>query len=91
MSALVAEIFEWLNKDWEVVVCHISRKRNGMADSLAAMGRDHGMSGVVFVTPPGGLMSRLEEERSMWLSERVVDDPTSGQDRESVGLFNPGG
>ncbi|KAK8659279.1 hypothetical protein V6N13_029485 [Hibiscus sabdariffa] len=67
------------------------KERNGMADSLAAMGRDHGRSGVVFVTPPGGLVSRLEEERAMWLSERVVDNSVSGRERESVVLFDPGG
>ncbi|KAK9034259.1 hypothetical protein V6N11_050432 [Hibiscus sabdariffa] len=80
-----------ISEDWEVVVRHISRERNGMADSLAAMGRDHGRSGVVFVTPPGGLVSRLEEERAMWLSERVVDNSVSGRERESVVLFDPGG
>ncbi|KAK8538760.1 hypothetical protein V6N12_034468 [Hibiscus sabdariffa] len=76
--------------DWEVVVRHISRERNGMVDSLAAMGRNHGRSGVVFVTPPGGVVSRLEDERARWLSERVVDDPASGRERESVVLFDPG-
>ncbi|KAK8683349.1 hypothetical protein V6N13_039412 [Hibiscus sabdariffa] len=54
------------------------------------MGRDHGRSCVVFVTSPGGLMSRLEKERAMWLSERVVDDPVNGRERESVVLFDLG-
>ncbi|KAK8628554.1 hypothetical protein V6N13_009141 [Hibiscus sabdariffa] len=55
-----------------------------------SMGRNHGRSGVVFVTPPGGVVSRLEDERARWLSERVVDDPASGRERESVVLFDPG-
>ncbi|KAK8664414.1 hypothetical protein V6N13_084206 [Hibiscus sabdariffa] len=77
--------------DWEVVVRRISRERNGVANSLAAMGRRLGRSGVVFVYPPGGVMSRLEEERARWLSERDDDDLASSRVRESGIVFDPGG
>ncbi|KAK8522956.1 hypothetical protein V6N12_073668 [Hibiscus sabdariffa] len=52
-----------LSWDWKVVVRHASRERNGVADSLAAMGRDLGLQGVVFLALPGALATRVEEER----------------------------
>ncbi|KAL4311419.1 hypothetical protein GQ457_01G030350 [Hibiscus cannabinus] len=91
MSVLVAEIFEWLRKDWEVVVRWISRERNGVADSLAAMGRLHGRSGVGFVAPPGGIMARLDKERDRWLSEGDIVDLPSSRVRGSSIVYDPGG
>ncbi|KAK8567572.1 hypothetical protein V6N12_006152 [Hibiscus sabdariffa] len=61
-------IFEWMHKDWEVVVSHASRERNGVADSLAAMGWDLGMQGAVFLAPPEMLADRVEEERRSWVA-----------------------
>ncbi|KAL4347135.1 hypothetical protein GQ457_17G021560 [Hibiscus cannabinus] len=90
MSALVAEILERLRKDWEVVVRRISRERNGVADSLAAMGRLHGRRGVGFVSPSGGVMARLDEESARWLSERDVDDLPSSRVRDPGIVFDLG-
>ncbi|KAK8521759.1 hypothetical protein V6N12_066344 [Hibiscus sabdariffa] len=53
------------------------------------MGRHHGQSGVIFVYPPRSIMSRLEEERVRWLSERVVDDLANSRKRESGVVFDP--
>ncbi|KAK8693735.1 hypothetical protein V6N13_071305 [Hibiscus sabdariffa] len=55
-----------------------------------AMGQEHRMHGFVFAIPPGGLMTRVEEKRSLWISERLVDDSASCRDRKSVELVDPG-
>ncbi|KAK9008211.1 hypothetical protein V6N11_075113 [Hibiscus sabdariffa] len=78
-SALVMSIHEWLRKDWVVIVRHVPRECNGVADSLAALGRDYGWQGSTFPTPPWGIVHRLDDERQQWLStrpvQRFVDDP----------------
>ncbi|KAK9035654.1 hypothetical protein V6N11_077688 [Hibiscus sabdariffa] len=58
--------------------------------AIAAMGQEHRMHGFVFAIPPGGLMTRVEEKRSLWISERLVDDSASCRDRKSVELVDPG-
>ncbi|KAK8593925.1 hypothetical protein V6N13_042522 [Hibiscus sabdariffa] len=60
-------------KDWEVVVKHASRKRNGVVDSLAAMGRDHSMQGSVFLATLGVLAAWVEEERRSWVAMQPTD------------------
>ncbi|KAK8632556.1 hypothetical protein V6N13_072946 [Hibiscus sabdariffa] len=66
-------------KDWVVFVRHVPRECNGVADSLAALGRDYGWQGSTFPTPPWGIVHRLDDERQQWLStrpvQRFVDDP----------------
>ncbi|KAK9008440.1 hypothetical protein V6N11_075335 [Hibiscus sabdariffa] len=78
-SALVMSIHEWLRKDWVVIVRHVPRECNGVADSLAALGRDYGWQGSTFLAPPWGIVHRLDDERQQWLStrpvQRFVDDP----------------
>ncbi|KAK9021462.1 hypothetical protein V6N11_011449 [Hibiscus sabdariffa] len=78
-SALVMAIHEWLRKDWVVFVRHVPRECNGVADSLAALGRDYGWQGSTFPAPPRGIVHRLDDERQQWLStrpvQRFVDDP----------------
>ncbi|KAK8549769.1 hypothetical protein V6N13_073544 [Hibiscus sabdariffa] len=80
-----------VKEDWEIVVRRISRERNGVADSLAAMGRLHGPRGVGFVSPPSGIIARLDEESARWLSEKDVDDLASSRVRDSGIVFDPGG
>ncbi|KAK8997504.1 hypothetical protein V6N11_012063 [Hibiscus sabdariffa] len=91
MSVLVAEIFGCLSMDWEVVVRWINRERNGVADSLAAMGRLHGRSGVGFISPPDGVLSRLDSERTERLVEESFADLDSSRGREMGLVFDPGG
>ncbi|KAK8606840.1 hypothetical protein V6N13_052596 [Hibiscus sabdariffa] len=66
-------------KDWVVFVRHVPRECNGVADSLAALGRDYGWQGSTFPAPPRGIVHRLDDERQQWLStrpvQRFVDDP----------------
>ncbi|KAK8662463.1 hypothetical protein V6N13_092036 [Hibiscus sabdariffa] len=66
-------------KDWVVIVRHVPRECNGVADSLAALGRDYGWQGLTFPAPPWGIVHRLDDERQQWLStrpvQRFVDDP----------------
>ncbi|KAK8584395.1 hypothetical protein V6N12_068639 [Hibiscus sabdariffa] len=65
--------------DWVVFVRHVPRECNGVADSLAALGRDYGWQGSTFPAPPRGIVHRLDDERQQWLStrpvQRFVDDP----------------
>ncbi|KAK8511789.1 hypothetical protein V6N11_050554 [Hibiscus sabdariffa] len=91
MSVLVAEIFGCLSMDWEVVVRWINRERNGVADSLAAMGRLHGRSGVGFISPPDGVLSRLDSECTERLVEESFADLDSSRGRETGLVFDPGG
>ncbi|KAK9023438.1 hypothetical protein V6N11_003658 [Hibiscus sabdariffa] len=64
---------------WVVFVRHVPRECNGVADSLAALGRDYGWQGSTFPAPPRGIVHRLDDERQQWLStrpvQRFVDDP----------------
>ncbi|KAK8483501.1 hypothetical protein V6N11_065382 [Hibiscus sabdariffa] len=66
-------------EDWVVVVKYAPRECNGVADSLAALGRDSGWQGSTFSVPPGAIVHRLDVERQQWLSTRpvqcLVDDP----------------
>ncbi|KAK8500547.1 hypothetical protein V6N12_037803 [Hibiscus sabdariffa] len=87
----VSAPLRWIGPDWEIVVRRISRERNGVADSLAAMGRLHGPRGVGFVSPPSGIIARLDEESARWLSEKDVDDLASSRVRDSGIVFDPGG
>ncbi|KAK8484557.1 hypothetical protein V6N11_028874 [Hibiscus sabdariffa] len=66
-------------------------ERNGVADSLAAMGRLHGRSGVGFISPPDGVLSRLDSERTERLVEESFADLDSSRGRETGLGFDPGG
>ncbi|KAK8986392.1 hypothetical protein V6N11_009952 [Hibiscus sabdariffa] len=77
--------------DWEVVVRWVSRERNGVVDSLAAMGRLHGRSGVGFRLPPGGVLDRLDKERIEWLAAERRTALPSSRVRDSGIVFDPGG
>ncbi|KAK8588192.1 hypothetical protein V6N12_022648 [Hibiscus sabdariffa] len=57
-------------RDWEVVVRHAHRERNGVTNSLAAMGRDYGMQGAIFSMPLEALAVRIEDERRSWVAMR---------------------
>ncbi|KAK8588204.1 hypothetical protein V6N12_022660 [Hibiscus sabdariffa] len=50
--------------DWVVFVRHVPRECNGVADSLAALGRDYGWQGSTFPAPPRGIVHRLDDEGS---------------------------
>ncbi|KAK8997321.1 hypothetical protein V6N11_020802 [Hibiscus sabdariffa] len=65
-------------------------ERNGVADSLAAMGRLHGRSGVGFISPPDGVLSRLDSERTERLVEESFAALDSSRGRETGLVFDPG-
>ncbi|KAK8647884.1 hypothetical protein V6N13_121608 [Hibiscus sabdariffa] len=69
----------------------VSRERNGVVDSLAAMGRLHGRSGVGFRLPPGGVLDRLDKERIEWLAAERRTALPSSRVRDSGIVFDPGG
>ncbi|KAK9017223.1 hypothetical protein V6N11_079705 [Hibiscus sabdariffa] len=65
-------------------------ERNGVADSLVAMGRLHGRSGVGFISPLDGVLSRLDSERTERLVEESFADLDSSRGRETGLVFDPG-
>ncbi|KAK9043222.1 hypothetical protein V6N11_071569 [Hibiscus sabdariffa] len=61
-SALVSSIKDLLTRDWRVVVRHVSRVRNRVADLLTARGRELGMNQSIFYNPPADFANVIEEE-----------------------------
>ncbi|KAK8514764.1 hypothetical protein V6N12_057660 [Hibiscus sabdariffa] len=61
-SALVSSIKEVLGRGWTVVVKHVGRGSNRVADFLAAQGRNLVAGGMRLSEPPVALVSLLEEE-----------------------------
>ncbi|KAK8664665.1 hypothetical protein V6N13_084443 [Hibiscus sabdariffa] len=54
------------------------------------MGRLHGRSGVGFISPPDGVLSRLDSERTERLVEESFADLDSSRGRETGLVFDPG-
>ncbi|KAL4272206.1 hypothetical protein GQ457_13G013010 [Hibiscus cannabinus] len=61
-SALVSSIKEVMGRGWTVVVKHVGRGSNRVADFLAAQGRNLVAGGMRLSEPPVALVSLLEEE-----------------------------
>ncbi|KAL4376042.1 hypothetical protein GQ457_02G042600 [Hibiscus cannabinus] len=61
-SALVASIKELLTRAWTVVVRHVNRLSNRVADRLAARGRGLGTTQLVFSRPLADMVSLMEED-----------------------------
>ncbi|KAL4290725.1 hypothetical protein GQ457_14G003440 [Hibiscus cannabinus] len=62
-SALVISIRRLLAADWDVVVRHISRDMNKVADSLAQRGRELRAESSAFYLPPEGTISLVIQEQ----------------------------
>ncbi|KAK9044034.1 hypothetical protein V6N11_072356 [Hibiscus sabdariffa] len=62
-SALVTSIRCLLEADWDVVVRHISRDMNKVADSLAQRGRELGAGSSAFYLPPEGTTALVIQEQ----------------------------
>ncbi|KAK9040568.1 hypothetical protein V6N11_015714 [Hibiscus sabdariffa] len=61
-SAPVCSILRMLGKDWSVVVKHIGRGSNGVADRLAQRGRGLSMDQVIFSEVPDAVACLMENE-----------------------------
>ncbi|KAL4311917.1 hypothetical protein GQ457_01G054220 [Hibiscus cannabinus] len=65
-SALLLSINRLLAMDWEVVVRHINRNMNKVADSLAKRGRASSIEPTNFSLPPEGMEDLvIQEQRAM--------------------------
>ncbi|KAL4324382.1 hypothetical protein GQ457_11G003510 [Hibiscus cannabinus] len=84
-SALVGSILQMLSKDWSVVVNHVGRGSNGVADALAQWGRGSSMEQVSFSEAPDEVACIVENEKlsSFPTALSVID--------ERVVPFDPGG
>ncbi|KAK9024640.1 hypothetical protein V6N11_004798 [Hibiscus sabdariffa] len=71
-NSLVSSIKEMLVREWRVVVQHVSRASNKVADKLAARGRELGSKQTYFSSPPADVMDVVEEE-SMEIGSAVSE------------------
>ncbi|KAK8704285.1 hypothetical protein V6N13_047912 [Hibiscus sabdariffa] len=69
-NALVQSIWSLIQRDWLVMVSHVSREENAAADKLAALGKGYGKDGRVFVVPPGVVASIVGHDQRRWMEER---------------------
>ncbi|KAL6555008.1 hypothetical protein OROGR_006266 [Orobanche gracilis] len=58
-AALLAEVRYWLNKDWEVLIKHISRDLNHVADELARIGMRNKDFFKRWISPPPSVIKLL--------------------------------
>ncbi|KAK8568483.1 hypothetical protein V6N12_007032 [Hibiscus sabdariffa] len=68
-DGLVKVILEWTQREWKLVVRHVSRDCNHLADRIAASGRTTSRSGMVIADSPASLAALVEEE-----ADRVLVD-----------------
>ncbi|KAL4360801.1 hypothetical protein GQ457_04G012650 [Hibiscus cannabinus] len=61
---LVESILLWTRKEWQLVVRHVSRHENSLADRLAALGRSASCNGLSLLIPPADLVILVEEEKA---------------------------
>ena len=61
-SALLAEIRDWVRKDWMVKISHVLREANQCADHLAKDGAVSGESLIFMEDPPAGVLDCLRED-----------------------------
>ncbi|KAK8577915.1 hypothetical protein V6N13_076591 [Hibiscus sabdariffa] len=64
-SALVASIRKMLNKDWHVIVHHVTRNRNHVADKLSRRGREGQRKTDLMLEAPEEISSIVMEEGSV--------------------------
>ncbi|KAK8986461.1 hypothetical protein V6N11_010017 [Hibiscus sabdariffa] len=85
-SALVASIRKMLNKDWHVIVHHVNRNRNHVADKLSRRGREGQRLTNLMLEAPEDISSIVMEEKSVHYS---MINATGVEERDLP--FDPGG
>ncbi|KAK8499894.1 hypothetical protein V6N12_042729 [Hibiscus sabdariffa] len=83
-SALVSSIKGWLARDWQVELYHIDRRRNQVANRVAARDCNSERTAVLLPLPPMEIRRLVEEE--MRKSNSGNDDLV----RRSESVFDPG-
>ncbi|KAL4333427.1 hypothetical protein GQ457_07G010550 [Hibiscus cannabinus] len=57
---LVESILLWTRKEWQLVVQHVPRHQNSIADRFAALGQASSSNGLSLLFPPADLISLIE-------------------------------
>ncbi|KAK8975249.1 hypothetical protein V6N11_046719 [Hibiscus sabdariffa] len=89
-SALVCSIHRLLSNDWSVVVSHVDRRSNGVADALARKGRGSSMAPVNLFEVPDEVACMVESEREVPFDGRGSSLALTALDEREV-PFDPGG
>ncbi|KAK9046567.1 hypothetical protein V6N11_052453 [Hibiscus sabdariffa] len=85
-SALVASIRKMLNKDWHIIVHHVNRNHNHVADKLSRRGREGQRLTNLMLEAPEDISSIVMEEKSVHYS---MINATGVEERDLP--FDPGG
>ncbi|KAL4325259.1 hypothetical protein GQ457_11G023500 [Hibiscus cannabinus] len=88
---LIELIRIWTRKEWQLVIRHVPRNLNHVADRMAAFGHALSREGLSLTSPPAELALLIEEERENNICERAISPEWSN----TVVYFNmqsdPGG
>ena len=61
-GTVIAEIRDWLQRDWTVSISHVLREANACADFLANAGAAGNTKLQILQEPPTGLLHLLRED-----------------------------
>ncbi|KAK8982970.1 hypothetical protein V6N11_054955 [Hibiscus sabdariffa] len=67
--SLIRLIQGWTQKNWNLVIRHVTRDHNQLTDKLVALGRTAPRDGVLFVNPPAELLQLVEDDVAHSLQE----------------------
>ncbi|KAK8644210.1 hypothetical protein V6N13_123522 [Hibiscus sabdariffa] len=91
-DSLVKSIFEWTRRDWKLVVRHVARDRNHLADRIAALGRTSSRSGELLPNPPTTLIALVEEDKECDLVDLDMSEWFRAANTKCFNLIDgPGG
>ncbi|KAK8676972.1 hypothetical protein V6N13_142529 [Hibiscus sabdariffa] len=71
-TGLVASILRLTEYDWELVIRHVPRKGNALADRLSKWGRIHSPETVILVHPPLTLNALVNAEKGSGLRDPLL-------------------
>ncbi|KAK8486596.1 hypothetical protein V6N11_068290 [Hibiscus sabdariffa] len=90
---LIELIRNWTRKEWQLVIRHVSRNLNHVANRVAALGHASSREGLSLTSPPVELTLLVEEEKESSICERMISQDWSNT--STVAYFNmqsdPGG
>ncbi|KAK8705235.1 hypothetical protein V6N13_048841 [Hibiscus sabdariffa] len=59
---IVEDIMDLVSRPWNVNVFHVDRRKNTVADKLAAMSRDKAIGESILDRPPGEVLDLLKQD-----------------------------
>ncbi|KAK8579168.1 hypothetical protein V6N12_069497 [Hibiscus sabdariffa] len=71
-TGLVASILRLTEYDWELVIRHVPREGNALADRLSKWGRIHSPETVILVHPPSTLNALVNAEKGSGLRDPLL-------------------